>query len=88
MKRKVKTNVRYSAGHTYKHIYEKTNYFCPYCGNKGVWKDTDDFDDSPKHICIKCEQPFYLNIAYSKKLYSGLTDEDRQILDEIKKIAE
>lgn len=88
MKRQVKINVRYSAGHTIKKVYKKTNFFCPYCGNKDVWKDVDEFYDSPQHICIKCEQLFHLNIAYSKELYGGLLDEDKQILDEIKKATE
>lgn len=88
MKSKVKINVRYSAGHTSKHVYKKTNYFCPFCGNKNIWKDVDEFFDSPRHVCIKCEQLFYLNSAYSKELYGGLLDEDKQILDGIRNAME
>ena len=44
MRFQITFDVLYEAGHTYVETWEKTEYFCPHCGNKSVWDEVANGD--------------------------------------------
>jgi len=43
--------------------YGETNYFCPFCGSKGLWAELCDGDSAHKGVygCIDCKESVYLD---------------------------
>lgn len=41
---------------------EKVDYFCPKCGSKDCYEDTetDDYYEGNTYLCLKCESTFTL----------------------------
>lgn len=47
--------------HKYTEAWEKTDFYCPNCGKRGVWSVAGgDMYVGPQHICVDCESSFYL----------------------------
>lgn len=42
--------------------WDKLNLFCPNCGKQGVWRkrETGDYYLGEDHVCIECDNEFYL----------------------------
>jgi predicted RNA-binding Zn-ribbon protein involved in translation (DUF1610 family) len=48
--------VTYSAGHSYREPWEKTEFFCLHCGKKEVWarRDGGDYYQGESYLCSDC----------------------------------
>ena len=48
--------------HKYTETWETTRFFCPKCGERGVWfrNDGGDYYIGEQYICIFCKSTFYL----------------------------
>lgn len=56
----IEVTIKYKLGHSYKYLYEKTEFFCPSCGKQSVW--VENFYDGPIYVCISCEKQFYMPV--------------------------
>ena len=52
----------YKAGHSYRETWTTTDYHCPGCGEKKVWRDTSggDYYVGEQHICVGCGLSFHM----------------------------
>lgn len=77
----IEVEVKYSAGHTYKHKLKKTELYCICCGVRGVWEDTssDDYYIGTPYYCTNCSSVFY-----SPSIYNLLSNEQQQIIHALK----
>ena len=74
--------VKYEAGHSYREVWEKTEYFCPECGKRNVWHDTSggDYYVGEEHLCVECESSFHLPIM----AFQSKNKQDKQRLEAIR----
>jgi hypothetical protein len=75
--------VRHKLGHTTEHSYEKSEFFCPACGEHGVWEEhgEGDYYYGQMFICVKCEVNFTIQGPY---LVSDSYEAGKKILEAIK----
>ena len=59
-----------------------TEYFCPFCGNKSVWMDNDEYSDyytGPAYVCLSCAADFCLpHYAIQTGEYNAIIDALRE----------
>ena len=80
---RIKTTVKYPAGHSYSFQYILADCYCPECGsgNDAVWVEDDmgDYYQGPTFVCVDCSSSFTMP-------YCGdATEMDLQVIDQIKK---
>lgn len=47
--------------HQYTETWEITDYYCPQCGKKEVWRnDGGDYYIGEQHICAACKRSFHI----------------------------
>ena len=57
---RMELTIKYSAGHSSKETWTKSDYHCPSCAQKSVWVgDGDDYYAGKQFICIGCDRSFY-----------------------------
>ena len=58
----IQFSIKSLSGNTFSEKWEKTNCWCPNCGKKSVWKDTEkgDYYISSAHFCTECTADFWL----------------------------
>jgi predicted RNA-binding Zn-ribbon protein involved in translation (DUF1610 family) len=58
----IEFEVKYEAGHSYRERWTRTAYFCPGCGEPGIWTEAGagDYYVGSRHLCIKCGAAFYI----------------------------
>jgi len=83
----MKITDNYVPSHHYTNNYEKTEYFCPYCGVQSVYVEDGDGDyyQGPLHQCsnVECCHAFSLSGEHSgpmeqaraRQLSTGVIDE-------------
>lgn len=51
-----------SFSHKYSETWERTDWYCPKCGERKVWHDTSggDYYVGEMHLCMGCHSSFYL----------------------------
>lgn len=49
--------IKYKAGHSYTHPYDKTDLYCLHCGKQGLWccRDGGDYYVGETYYCMACE---------------------------------
>lgn len=85
MGRTATINIQYTAGHTNLETWEKTDYFCPYCGQDAVWDQVDagDYYLGTTLTCTNCGVTFHLPCSGASQDYENqqrvrqLKDADR-----------
>lgn len=82
---KKEITVRYRPGHSYDFVYKKTDFHCPGCGEKQVWKEDGDGGDfylGEDYDCVSCGANF--NIPH----YAGGNEdhgyEGKQVLTQLR----
>lgn len=69
--------------HKYEEGWEATKRFCPNCGARNVWHETDpgDYYVGEEYLCLTCDHRFYLPMGVQKA--DG--EQDKQRLDRLRK---
>jgi len=79
--------VKYKAGHSYQHTYEKCELFCPECGVQQVWQEQSegDYYVGETYVCLGCEVQFTIQ---GPTLISGSDESVKQILSALRSAAQ
>lgn len=53
----IEVEIKYPAGHSYPEVYEKTDLYCPGCGDQEVWHEQGmgDFYVGTIFLCASCK---------------------------------
>ncbi len=70
--------------HQYSESWKSTQFFCPACGERAVWKREDGLGDyylEQQHLCLSCGTSFYLPGGADRG--SKLDEQNRQRLEHL-----
>jgi transcription elongation factor Elf1 len=70
--------VTYPAGHSYKIVYLRTNWHCPFCGKTEVF-ECESFVSDDKSVCLSCGEDFSWNAEIGRD-----ASETLQVVDQLK----
>lgn len=70
--------------HHYMRVWEKTDEYCPWCGERQMWSEVgaDDYYQGSEYACLNCGRSSYLDLGGSEvspsileQLRTGITHE-------------
>lgn len=76
-----KVTIKYELGHSYDFIYEKSNLYCPVCGEQAIWEEqgNGDYYEGVNYSCVNCDASFTL-----PSLSKNDTTEGKQLIEQLK----